>query len=243
MFEKRAHKRYKIELFGITGVTLRANNIEIIDISLSGICIHATMRLNVAEEYTIKIHSGNIVLNIKGTVIWSKISKSRNVSNSESIPIYTAGLEFQEISKDKRDKIAKFINNHQLEKNGESEINYLEPKENMRQYPRVSVHTPVESFVINKTLAFPVKDLSFGGFRIESKDAIKINSRVPFMINFSEDRFIVFQGRITFCRLIKKVYPKVYDIGIEFNKMSPQDRKILSEFIRLLDNIEKSPSD
>jgi PilZ domain len=242
MRERRSHQRYKIELLGIAGVTLKANNIDIIDISLSGISLHATMRLNVGEEYAIKIQSGGIVLNLKGLVIWSKISKSHNGFNGDSIPVYTAGLEFRDVAKDKRDEIAKFIASHK-KSNGEDDEIDLEPKKNLRRYPRVCVNTPVESFLIDKSQCLPVKDLSFGGFRMESKSAIKINSTVPLMINCSDDKFIVFQGRVTSCRLTKRVYPKVYDIGIEFNKMSAKDRKTLSEFIRLLDNIDKSPSE
>jgi hypothetical protein len=242
MMERRAHKRYKIELLGVTGITLKANSIDIVDISLKGISLHATMRLNVGKEYTIKIQTGVKVLNLKGLVIWSRISKSRSGLGGDSVPVYTAGLEFQHMTKEQQKEIAKFMDGYKKEKDTKADEPDLVFR-NIRQYPRVCVHTPVESFIINPAQSLPVKDLSFGGFRTESSDAMKISSTVPCMISFSEDKCIVFQGRITFCRLIKRAYPKVYDIGIEFNKMSVQDRKTLSEFIRLLDSIDRSPSE
>lgn len=77
---------------------------------------------------------------------------------------------------------------------------------------------------------------------IECKRPIKINSLIPMMISFSEDKFIVFKGRVASCFLIRNASPKVYDMGIEFTELSGNERIKLAEYIRLLDTIDKSPS-
>jgi hypothetical protein len=63
--ERRTHKRYKVDLLDITTATVHASDIEIIDISMNGIALHATKRLNVEEQYNLKLQSNGKALNIK----------------------------------------------------------------------------------------------------------------------------------------------------------------------------------
>jgi c-di-GMP-binding flagellar brake protein YcgR len=72
---------------------------------------------------------------------------------------------------------------------------------------------------------------------IESRYALEIESKIPMKIIFSEEKSINCLGRIASCSLVKNEEPEQYDIGVEFLDMSEQDREILNEFIRLLDNI------
>ena len=100
MPDQRPHRRYKVEFMDITGAVIQENNTEIIDLSISGISLQIKRRLNVGEQYTIKFYALDKVLNLRAAVIWSKISKSQRGPHGDTIPIYTAGLEFQDLSKD-----------------------------------------------------------------------------------------------------------------------------------------------
>jgi len=244
--ENRAHRRYKIDMLDITAAIVQASDIKAIDISLNGISVHATRRLNIGEKYDIKLQLGGKTLNLRGVVIWAKISKMQSGSNGDIIPVYTGGMELTDVSKHLRDQINHFIGAYKkgndIKSNKGDNAHESDPKECLRLYPRFQVNTPAEAFITDQTQRLPVQDLSFGGIRVKRSQPIKINSEIPMMLNFLEDKFILFKGRVTSCRLIKKASPRLYTIGIAISEMSMKDRKILSEHIRLLTNIDTGPS-
>jgi hypothetical protein len=204
--------------------------------------LNASRRLNVGEHYSLKIQSKSTVLSLQATVIWSKISKIHRNFNGDSIPIYTAGLEFFNVAKYMSDEVVQFIKNHESGEAGDDKTIDRELQQESRRYPRFRVNTPLDAFIIDQSEYLPIKDLGFGGVCIKRRKPIKINTIIPMIINFSEDKFIAFQGKIASCRLVKKAYPKSYTIGIAFDEMSTEERKKLTEYIRLLSDIDKSPS-
>jgi|WetSurSiteA1Bulk_404760.scaffolds.fasta_scaffold01873_6 hypothetical protein len=239
MPERRPHKRYAVDLLDVTSALIDANDMEILDISQKGISLRAGRRLNIAETYTLKIKSKDTLLTLQGTVIWSRISQIRKKLHSETIPMYTAGMEFVDVSNEKRMEIIHFIETHK--QNNETPV--VQENNRKRRTMRLHVDMPEEAFILNQAESHKVKQLSFSGARIRSKHPMKVNTSIPMMISLSEEKFILFQGRIASCLLIRDAYPKAYDIGIEFTELSEQEREILAEFIRLLDTIDKSPAE
>ena len=247
MPERRAFKRYPVELFDITTSSIQTGNIEIININLNSIALNAIRRLNIGEKYALKIQSEGKALSLYAIVIWSKISRSHKFLNGDTIPIYSAGLEFIDVSKYLGDQINIFIEKYKrddtIDDDTGDDVLVCNSKKSLRHYPRFQVHPPEKAFIIDQSQCFPLKDLSYGGLRIEYKNPMKVNSTVPMLLNFPDERFIVFQGRVVSCLLIQKAYPKAYTIRIAFNEISVKDRKLLSEYICFLDDIDKSPSE
>ena len=237
MNERRPHKRYPVGLLDITISMIQASYAEIINISFTGISLRANRRLNIGETYTLKIKSKGTVLNLKGTVTWSRISGSQKGLSGDCIPIYTAGVQFLDASQNEGEQILNFIEIHKKEYQivGARRLN------DIRLYTRTRVSAPEKAFILDQRESYKLNQLSFSGARIKSKHPMKVNSTVPMMISFTEDKFIVFQGRISSCLLIRDAHTKAYNIGIEITQLSRNDREILAEFIRLLDAIEKSP--
>lgn len=231
-------RKYKVNLLDVTSAMIDTNDVEIINISLGGISLRANRRFNMSGTYTLRIKSRGTALNLKGTVIWSRISGMQKGSFSNVIPIYTAGLEFVDGSNNKREEIRNFMETHQKE----CYMVDAEQLNNMRLCTRVQVDAPERALILDQTESHRVNELSFGGAKIESKHPMKVNHSIPMMISFAEDRFIVFQGRIISCLLIRSASPKAYDIEIQFTRLSENDGKTLVEFIRLLDTIDKKSS-
>ena len=237
MPERRPHKRYPLDFLDITSAIIQVNDIEILDISLGGICLRTKRRLNPDDTYNLKIKSKDIMLNVKGTVMWSKISEIRKDAG-DTVPLYTAGMRFDDVSYDKKAELINFIETQKKE----NKIIDMHQINGVRLYNRVLVNAPEEALILDQTESLKVKKLSYSGMLIECRHPIKINSLIPMMISFSEDRFIVFKGRVASCFLIRNASPKVYDLGIEFTELSGSERMKLAEYIRLLDAIDKSPS-
>jgi hypothetical protein len=239
MSERRIHKRYGVDPLNIVGSTLGADEIEIVDLGLGGVSLRANRRLNIGEIYTLLIKSKGKVLNLQGEVIWAKISEIRRGRGGNTIARYTAGLEFKDPSDNKRDEIITFMGSH---KEGDKSIDFHQIS-GIRLYTRVRVNAPDEALIIGRTESLKVKKMSYSGALVESRNPIKVSSKMPMMITLAEDRFIVFKGEISSCLLIKSAHPRAYDIGIKFTEMSKADRSVLSEFIRLLNEIDKSPQE
>jgi len=238
MHDRRPHKRYTVDLLDITSALIEANGIKIINISEKGIALRANRRLNIGETYILKIRTKDTILNLKGVVVWSKMSQIRKAPHNNTIPVYTAGVEFIDLSNDKREGIICFIEAYKQAANEDGQ-----PSADMRLSIRFQVDEPEEAFILDQAENHKVTQLSFSGARIQSKYPMKVNSNIPMMLSLSEDNFIIFQGRIASCLLIRDACPRAYDIGLEFTELSEQEREILVEFIRLLDTIDKSPSE
>lgn len=239
MTERRIHKRYPVDAWDITGATLPSDDMAIIDIGMNGISLRANRRLNIGETYTLLMKSKGIVLNLRGTVMWSRISEIRKGPRGDTIPGYTAGIEFRDLSDSKKDEIINFIETHKKE----DKIPDLSQMTGTRLSARVRVNNPEEALLIDRTETLKVKKMSYSGALLEGKSPIRVSSKLRMMINLAEDRFIIFRGKIMSCLLIRNAYPKAYSIGMQFTEMSKKDRVTLAEFIRLLDVIDQSPSE
>ena len=110
MQDKRRYKRFSVDILGINGKMMFANEVEIHDISLGGISLKVDKRLNMGSEYTIKIaKSSDKTISLKGSVVWSKISGTRKGSTGEIIPIYSAGMKFVTMPADKIKELTAFL--------------------------------------------------------------------------------------------------------------------------------------
>ena len=104
--ERRQHKRLDIELRGMSGKMAFTSYLNVIDISAGGIAFEADRRLNIGRSYTLSIIHDKQTINVKGTVIWSIIRKSKKDDRGNVIPVYKAGMQFSDES---GEQIRKFI--------------------------------------------------------------------------------------------------------------------------------------
>jgi len=233
MQNTRRYERYKANLIGINGRIILAKFVKILDISIGGVSLQTEKRLNIGNEYTLKIDSKKKLFTVKGIVVWSVLNNSIKDSKGNIVPIYTAGIKFTNVSGEKINEITDFMQTYKRERDTNQKVN-LFSSSGRRLYVRIHVTTP-EKAVLNYQESYKVKTLSLGGMLIESSHSLEAESTVPMELIFPEDKSIIFQGRVASC-LQKKGEDLVhYDIGIDFVNMTEKDREILHEIIRLLD--------
>jgi len=230
--------KYGVNLLNVISAMIDKIDVEIINISLGGVSLRANRRFNMNEMYILRIKSRGTALNLKGTVIWSRISGMQKGSFSNIIPIYTAGLEFMDGSNNKREEIRNFMEIHQTR----GYMADAEQLNNMRLYTRSLVDAPERALLLDQAECHRVRQVSFDGAQIESRHPMKVNHNIPMMISFAEDQFIVFQGKIISCLLIRNASPKAYDIQIQFAGLSENDEETLMEFARFLETTDKGSS-
>lgn len=237
MRDTRRYERYKANLIGINGRIILAKFVKILDISIGGLSLETEKRLNIGNEYTLKIDGKEKAFTVKGTVVWSVLNSSIKNEKGDIVPLYTAGIKFTDVSGEKIKVITDFMQTYKMDI--DHKINLLSPS-GRRMHIRIHVTTPGKA-VLNYQEAYKVKNLSLGGMLIESSHPLEVESRLSMDLILPEDKSIIFKGRVASCLQDKDKELVHYDIGIDFVDMSEKDKKFLDKIISLLDTANNSP--
>jgi hypothetical protein len=92
--ERRRHKRLIVK--GIQRNVPHSLNTKIINISVGGVAIETTKKLERNKEYDLRINHGGNALRLKGRVIWAVLTRIEKKESGDIIPVYKAGMKFHE---------------------------------------------------------------------------------------------------------------------------------------------------
>jgi hypothetical protein len=92
--ERRRHKRLIVK--GIQRNIPHSLNTKIINISVDGVAVETTKKLERNKEYDLKITHGCNALRLKGRVIWAMLTRIEKKESGDIIPVYKAGMKFNE---------------------------------------------------------------------------------------------------------------------------------------------------
>lgn len=219
--EKRRHKGFIVN--GIHGNVLFPSDMEILNISMDGAAIETTKRLNINREYTFKFKYKNAVLNLRGLVVWSILTyrERERKGSKEIIPVYRGGIRFTDILNEKTNLLLNFI-----------EENKIRTLEKRLTGVRFKIAAP-ENIQLDYPYTYEVKRMSLSGMLIEIENPLDLNSRYDIEL-FINENLVKVEGRVANCTEIKSESGAVYDIGIEFVKVSDNDKKLLKNFLSTL---------
>jgi hypothetical protein len=234
MQDKRRHKRYALDFIDINSNMVFAKNVKLIDISIGGISLKADRRLNMAGNYKLRIEYEDNVLKIRGVVVWSRLSESMRDNRGNIVPLYSAGMQFKEVTDQKIDDIVQFIKNYNPEKL--EDVDIIIPK-SLRIHLMVPFDLSKEAYLQCEDNC-TVKELSADCMLMESGSAMEIDETLPIEIIINEEILIKFIGKVASCMLIQNKKPASYEIGMDFLDLMGKDRDVLYEFIYLLNHVE-----
>lgn len=234
MKERRQYQRYSVNVMDIHGNILFASNVKILDISVAGVLLKANKRLDIGRNYVLIIEGKGKKLTLQGTVVRSTLSESRK-EHGDIVPIYTAGMEFINLSNEKMNEIVRFlkdnITDYQKRRISDSDIVKMS---GLRLHVRFHINAP-EKAEVHFFDVYKVKKISLGGMLIETKEPIALEDKLPMEMALPENKVVMFLGRIVTCQLVENIKPKRYEIGIEFIEMSEQYKETLKSFIDSLE--------
>jgi hypothetical protein len=213
--EKRRHKRYAVS--GIRGTVLYPSELNVIDISIDGAAIETTKRLELNREYTLKIKSQGAILDLKGRVVWSILNHTEKKDRGEIVPIYKAGIQFTSLINEKTAILLKFI-----------EKNKIKTLERRVAGVRFKIVNP-KDIKIDYPYRYDVKKLSLSGMLVEAEYPLDLNSQYDMEL-FIGENVLDIVGRVAYCMKTDSNY----DIGIEFIKMSDNDKQLLKSFLNTI---------
>jgi hypothetical protein len=215
--EKRRHKRFSVK--GIHGNLLYPEDVKVLDISIDGAAIETTKWPDLKREYTLKIKNKEVILKLRGRIVWAILTSPQKISSDVVIPIYRAGMRF---------------NNDTLSENTTRLINFIEENKIKKLEKRLvgvrfKIATP-ENIQLDYPYKYEVKRMSLSGMLIEIENALDLNSRYDIEL-FINENVVKVEGRVANCTEIKMESGAVYDIGIEFVKLPDNDKELLKKFL------------
>lgn len=230
MKERRRYPRFSVEIMDLNGKILFANEVKILDLSVGGALIKADKRLNIGRNYVLKIESKDRNLTVQGTVVRCTLSESRKVRGN-IIPIYTAGMQFTNLSTEKMNEIVDFIRENlaQHEKREVCKPDMFKTS-GVRLHVRFLIENP-EKASVQYYDVYKVRKISLCGMLIESEEPVKAGDRLSMEMKLFEDKVIHFMGKIINCQPLKDTFPMIYEIGIEFDEMPEENKMVLKRFI------------
>jgi len=226
----RRFKRYSIESLKIRGRMILASTVDIIDISLSGISLKLDRRLNIGNDYALKLEGNGISISVKGTVVWAALHESRKSKSGDLVPIYSIGMKFNDVSKEKISDLITFIESHTTDKLAPGHVHR---PSGLRFHMRFHVD-PSGKAILTCTENYKVTEISMGGMRIESGNVLKVEEQVSMEIALPDNNQISVLGRIVTCIPIMGTETELYAIGIEFLNMPEDNGRQLEQFISIL---------
>ena len=105
MAEKGQYKRLSVKNLNIQSEMSLAKKLTIINISSGGLLVKADRRLNIGNSYVLKIGYKDTVVFTKAVVRWSFLVESIEDTDGNIIPLYIAGMQFDEVSLEKGEGI------------------------------------------------------------------------------------------------------------------------------------------
>jgi len=223
---KRRHRRFNVDLMDIRTHSVYSSDIVIRDISITGASVITGMLLESGKEYSIRIMDNNMDFTISGTVIWSD-KRDENGPEVDEHLMFAAGLQFSRLEQHNIKDLTRFIEQHLTEKHKLVKVHDMS---GCRCNVRYRVDRR-ETAVLNHSETYRVRKLSLGGGLLESPEPLEPDTRLNMELMMPDGRLIGFVGRVASCSASEANHD-VYDIGIEFLKISDADRSVLKDFIR-----------
>lgn len=233
MDERRRYKRLVTEGMGIQCKMQFHANAELLNISSNGASLSIDRRLNIGDEYALHVECNDSSILLKGVVVWEKIAGSKRNERGEVIPIYEAGLRFDNVVTGKGLEIIDFIEKNLIPQRFKTRLRGV----------RVDItnHKDKRAIITNYHKSYYVLKISEGGILIEIDEQLNIDERHNMELMLTEkDGSIRFVGRVASIIETPGRIPPLYETGIEIVDISDDDRIRLREFINYLEQLNKT---
>jgi Tfp pilus assembly protein PilZ len=189
------------------------------NMSIDGMAIESSKRLNVGRKYILKLGHNDKVLRLNGKVVWCNLIKAMKTDQGAVVPVYKAGIEFDDVISDKAKDLRNFL-----------EENVIIKLEN-RLFGRFKVR-PRQSVNLDSEYDFHVQTLSLSGMLIETELLPDKESVFDMELKFNGNTILI-KGRVAYIKQVGEPESKQEKshLGIEFYEIDDAAKKVLEDFI------------
>jgi len=100
MQEGRRYERFPVDNDEMNSSMALAEHVQVLDISEGGISLKADIRLNIGRQYSLTIETKRNASTVKGIIVWSSLIENKEDAKGNIVPIYKAGLQFTNVSRE-----------------------------------------------------------------------------------------------------------------------------------------------
>ncbi|NOY64125.1 MAG: PilZ domain-containing protein [Nitrospirae bacterium] len=211
--DKRRYKRYDVN--NMSGQIMYSVDARILNMSIDGMAVETHHIVNVDRKYQIKLSNGVEAVELKGVVVWSKLVRTERLSTGDVVPVFKAGIKFENLLTDKAKKLLEFIDKNRILK--------LEH----RLHGRFRIDSKTAK--IGSPHDYQIKKISLSGMLIESDTMLDPGLELEFILNLNKNRQIKTRGRVV--NIKKDDSRNTYLMGIEFIDLSDKDKAILRDYL------------
>lgn len=216
MTNRRRHPRFVVE--NLFGKMVFASQVEILNMSLSGVAVRVDRRLNIGTEYALKLERQDQASQVRGLVVWSMLSDIRKSPGGEDVSYYTAGIKFTDALSPSLAAILDFI-----------QENKVVPEQRVTGM-RFHIQAPGKA-ILDYPEGYRVKNISRSGMLIETDRDVQIEGLVPMEVDLPEGPSLCFEGRVVSSEESLDGEVRRFELGIEFLNMSPEDLVQLGRYL------------
>lgn len=218
--EKRREPRFVVE--GLQGHMTFASEVEILNMSLSGVALRTDRRLVIGSEYQLRLEgAGGGGMNVKGVVVWCALESRRKDTRGDDILIYSAGLRFAGVINDALSALLEFLDRHKVH------------PEQRTGGTRFEIEATGRA-LLDVPHPFRVKVLSLTGMLAQATASLDLDHVLPMELSLDEGDPLRFDGRVAYCTEVDLDQGTQYEIGVEFVHMPPDDRARLEAYVERL---------
>jgi hypothetical protein len=223
MKERRHYSRFAVEDLDVQTSTVVSSEVEIHDISPTGVSIVCPRDLRVGGEYTLRLEvEGSPPVAVRGVVKWALLLGKKKKAGKDASHLFLAGLELKDVLTAQMIHIIDFI----------KEI--VDVKDKRLKGIRFKIRTH-EKAVLDRVETYSVKLISLSGMLIETKRALPAGREFAMELFLPDDDSpIHFRGRIASRQEALKGGVRHFRTGIEFSEMTLDDKARLKVFLHLL---------
>jgi Tfp pilus assembly protein PilZ len=213
----RRYPRYEVQ--NVEGTFLYNLQAEILNMSVGGMALETRKALEIKRVYMFTIHKGDETVRIPGRVAWCVLRRTEHISDTEVVPIYHAGIQFDNVLTEQARSLL-----HVIEESALLDVN-------QRLYGRF-IPSDETRVTIDSEVEFSVIKISLCGMLIETVIWAEVEDIFPMEIQLP-DRRINFHGRIAFVGAPPKREnaAKAVHLGVEFLELNNDERQALEQYI------------
>jgi hypothetical protein len=205
--EARRQTRFPVDTIDITGEISFSDRAEIVNISENGVLLNVSRKMDIGKKYMLKIcHKGKKVV-LRASVVWYSLRESRLRLTNHIVPVYTAGMEFKDISRGNKEVLRELL----------CHIGALTHNRKCKRVPFI------EDIVIDGISRARSSDISEEGLYISSLQSFERNCVVDVTIPSGREKLTV-KAQVQFC-------DKLVGFGLRFVYLNDMQRTKIKELI------------
>lgn len=215
--DRRRQRRVRLpESHGSLVVSLDGT---VLDISLSGMAVETNTRLAPHRALTLRLGNGGRAMSLTGRVVWCFLHGTRATTSGEQLPVYRAGIQFQDVLSPQAQDLVRFLESHA--------IVTLET----RLFGRFRIAED-DSVEVSSSIEFRVVELDASGLTVETSIGLEPKEACEVEIQLDGDTV---RARTTVReahRMASQETNESWRILLEFTGLDDPTRARIQEFLR-----------